>query len=131
DGGTIFLDEIGELPLDVQPKLLRVLEAGEITRVGDTQMRKVNVRLLAATHRNLRDEAKKGNFREDLYYRLAVVTLTTPALRNRRSDIPILVQHIASKEGSVNAEAIPAAALSFMLAYDWPGNVRELRNVVQ
>jgi transcriptional regulator with GAF, ATPase, and Fis domain len=128
DGGTVFLDEIGELPIDVQPKLLRVLEAKEFRRVGGNKTLKTNVRVIAATKRNLLREVQAGKFREDLYFRLAVVPITVPSLRSRREDIPMLVEHIlkASGGGLVVSEETAQA----LQAHDWPGNVRELRNVL-
>jgi len=134
DGGTLFLDEIGEMPLAVQPKLLRVLQNGELERVGGSTTLAVDVRLIAATNRNLRDEVEAGRFREDLYYRLEVYPLTVPPLRERREDIPLLVQHFARVLGArhgVVIEEIPPEVLRRLGAYDWPGNVRELMNVVE
>src|SRR5450432_2873828 len=135
DGGTVFLDEIGELPLDVQPKLLRVLETKEFRRVGGNRTLKTNVRVLAATKRNLQREVQAGKFREDLYFRLAVVPITVPPLRGRREDIPALVEYIL-KAGSQNDPTLGALsmadeAISALTAHDWPGNVRELRNVLE
>jgi len=132
DGGTVFLDEIGELPLDVQPKLLRVLEAREFRRVGGSKTLKADVRLIAATKRDLSREVAAGKFREDLYFRLAVVPVTVPSLRNRREDIAPLVRHIlanAKKAGDPDL-VLPPDALESLAAHDWPGNVRELRNVL-
>jgi DNA-binding NtrC family response regulator len=128
DTGTLFLDEIGELPLDVQPKLLRVLETREFRRVGGNKTVKADVRVVAATKRNLLREVQAGKFREDLYFRLAVVPITVPSLRARREDIPMLVEHILKASGgglSVSDETMQGLA-----AHDWPGNVRELRNVL-
>jgi DNA-binding NtrC family response regulator len=128
DTGTLFLDEIGELPLDVQPKLLRVLETREFRRVGGNRTVKADVRVVAATKRNLLREVQAGKFREDLYFRLAVVPITVPSLRARREDIPMLVEHILKASGgglSVSDETMQGLA-----AHDWPGNVRELRNVL-
>jgi transcriptional regulator with GAF, ATPase, and Fis domain len=131
DGGTVFLDEIGELPLDVQPKLLRVLETKEFRRVGGNRTLKTNVRVLAATKRNLQREVQAGKFREDLYFRLAVVPVTVPPLRGRREDIPALVEHIL-KAGATGATPVSVSdeTMQGLLAHDWPGNVRELRNVL-
>ncbi|HLK38233.1 MAG TPA: sigma 54-interacting transcriptional regulator [Polyangiaceae bacterium] len=129
DGGTVFLDEIGELPLDVQPKLLRVLEAREFRRVGGNKMIKTDVRVIVATKRNLQREVQAGKFREDLYFRLAVVPITVPPLRARREDVPMLVDHMLKASGaglSVSTDTMQALA-----AHDWPGNVRELRNVLE
>jgi DNA-binding NtrC family response regulator len=131
-GGTIFLDEIGELPLDLQPKLLRTLELGEVKRVGASRPLTVDVRIVAATHRDLRAQVRAGKFREDLFYRLCVVPVTVPPLRQRRGDVRALAE-------SFLAAAAPRGlalrwgdeALQRLEAYDWPGNVRQLRNVVQ
>jgi len=128
DGGTVFLDEIGELPLDVQPKLLRVLETREYRRVGGNKQLKTDVRVVAATKRNLLREVQAGKFREDLYFRLAVVPITVPSLRARREDIPMLVEHILKASGG--GLTMPDDAMQGLVAHDWPGNVRELRNVL-
>jgi len=128
EGGTVFLDEIGELPLDVQPKLLRVLETREFRRVGGNKTMKTDVRVLAATKRNLQREVHAGKFREDLYFRLAVVPITVPPLRARREDIPMLVEHILKASGG--GLAVSADTMQGLVAHDWPGNVRELRNVL-
>ncbi len=132
DGGTLFLDEIGEMPLEMQPKLLRALESGQVRRVGENQFRKVDVRVIAATNRQLQREVNRGRFREDLYFRLSVVSVQLPPLRQRLEDIPLLVDVLLS---SMNAEEskhlFDAAALAQMAQYDWPGNVRELRNYVE
>ncbi|MBI5548241.1 MAG: sigma 54-interacting transcriptional regulator [Deltaproteobacteria bacterium] len=129
-GGTIFLDEIGELPADMQPRLLRVLETGEITRIGETRPIRVDVRVLAATNRDLFQESSAGRFRVDLYYRLAVIHLTLPPLRERREDIPAIIERMVRQAGG-DPKAFPQAAREFMLRYDWLGNARELRNAVQ
>jgi transcriptional regulator with GAF, ATPase, and Fis domain len=129
DGGTVFLDEIGELPLDVQPKLLRVLESKEFRRVGGNRTLKTNVRVVAATKRNLQREVQAGKFREDLYFRLAVVPVTVPALRARREDIPLLVAHILKASGG--GLSVSDETMQGLSAHDWPGNVRELRNVLE
>jgi transcriptional regulator with GAF, ATPase, and Fis domain len=128
DGGTVFLDEIGELPLDVQPKLLRVLETREFRRVGGNKTLKSDVRVVAATKRNLLREVQAGKFREDLYFRLAVVPITMPSLRARRDDIPMLVEHILKASGG--GLTIPDDTMQGLMSHDWPGNVRELRNVL-
>jgi len=128
DAGTVFLDEIGELPLDVQPKLLRVLETKEFRRVGGNRTIKSNVRVLAATKRNLQREVQGGKFREDLYFRLAVVPITVPPLRGRREDIPALVEHILKAGGG--GLSVSDDTMQGLLAHDWPGNIRELRNVL-
>ncbi len=133
-GGTLFLDEIGELPLELQPKLLRVLQEGEIERVGGTDTITVDVRLIAATNRDLNTDMEAGRFREDLFYRVAVYPITVPPLRDRRDDIPLLVehfvQHFAQRRGR-RIDEIPAEVLRRLRAYDWPGNVRELQNVME
>jgi DNA-binding NtrC family response regulator len=126
DGGTLFIDEIGELPGSLQAKLLRVLEDGSLRRVGATQERKVNVRLLAATNRDLKKEIAQGRFREDLYYRINVMSLTLPPLREREDDISILVDHFLSDDWFVEPEA-----LDCLCKYQWPGNVRQLINVLE
>ena len=128
EGGTVFLDEIGELPLDVQPKMLRVLETKEFRRVGGNRTVKSNVRLVAATKRNLLREVQAGKFREDLYFRLAVVPITVPSLRARRDDIPMLVEHILKASGG--GLEVTDETMQGLVAHDWPGNVRELRNVL-
>lgn len=133
-GGTLFLDEIGELPLDLQPKLLRVLETNEIKRVGGTQVIRVNVRVVAATHRNLAVEVKKGRFREDLYFRLFVVPIQLPPLRERHEDIPLLVQYFLKQEFAsgrqTGVQQIDESAIDKLVDYPWPGNIRELKNVI-
>ena len=134
DGGTIFLDEIGDLPLDLQVKLLRVLQEGEITRVGASRSIRVSVRVLAATHRNLHAEVGAGRFRDDLYYRLNVFPIRTPALRERKEDIPALVRHLVLKycaKMGKRIETIPRATLDALAAYSWPGNIRELGNIIE
>ncbi len=133
-GGTIFLDEIGELPLSMQVRLLRVLQDREIQRVGSNVREKVNVRVVAATNRNLYQMVKKGEFRSDLYYRLNVVTLHLPLLRERKEDLPLLIRMILSKiskKESLGAIEISREAMDHLLRYDWPGNVRELENVLE
>lgn len=134
DGGTLFLDEIGELPMELQPKLLRVLQEGEVRRVGDTSPRKVDVRILAATARDLQEEVSQGRFRDDLYYRLNVVEVHIPPLRERAEDVLPLAEHfikkIAAREGRP-APAIDDDALEVMQGYAWPGNVRELENFIE
>ena len=131
--GTIFLDEIGETSLTLQVKLLRVLQEGEIRRVGSARATTVDVRVLAATNRELEKEVKEGRFREDLYYRLGVVTLKVPPLRERREDIPLLAMHAlkrAQKSGA-RATTISEEAIDMLKRYDWPGNVRELENTIE
>jgi hypothetical protein len=131
-GGTLFLDEIGELPLDIQPKLLRFLENGEIFPLGERRPLRVDVRVLAATHRNLSELVKTGKFREDLYYRLQVVPIHVPPLRERRDDVPVLARHFL-RELTRHGEppVLAPDALSLLTQHGWPGNVRELRNVVE
>jgi two-component system response regulator AtoC len=134
NGGTLFLDEIGELPLALQVKLLRVLQEEEIRRLGDTQDVKIDVRIVAATARDLAAEVARGGFREDLYYRLNVVALHLPALRERREDIPLLVTHFIERMNARMGLAIVGAlpeAMRLLVEYDWPGNVRELENTVE
>jgi DNA-binding NtrC family response regulator len=129
-GGTLFLDEVGELPLEVQPKLLRAVELGSIRRLGEDMPEHVDVRIVAATRRDLELETKRGTFRSDLYFRLAVITLRLPRLRDRREDIPLLARHFAERLGHAHVE-LPDALLSRFESYAWPGNVRELANVVE
>jgi DNA-binding NtrC family response regulator len=134
NGGTLFLDEIGELELNVQAKFLRVLEMRQFTKLGDTKPTKVNVRLVAATNRNLKQEADAGRVRAELYYRLSVVVIPVPALSARRADVPALVQFFA-QQFAVKLRQQPlqisAEALRALEAYAWPGNVRELKNVLE
>ncbi len=132
--GTIFLDEVGELPLDLQAKLLRVLEEGEFDRVGGTHTVKVDVRVIAATNRNLEEAVRYGTFRADLYYRLNIFPITVPPLRDRREDIPMLVKHLVKQLGQKlgkNIETIPHDTMARLRNYPWPGNIRELRNVIE
>jgi DNA-binding NtrC family response regulator len=132
NGGTIFLDEVGELPLELQAKLLRVLENGEVKRVGSTRPFRVDVRVVAATNRNLLAESLQGRFRKDLYYRLSVLPMTLPPLRERRGDIGLLAEHFVRLFEPQGAEVrFTPAALKKLRKHSWPGNVRELRNVVQ
>ncbi len=134
DGGTLFLDEVGEIPLDLQSKLLRVLQEGEFERVGDEVTRRVNVRIVAATNRDLRHEVNEGRFRLDLYYRLGVFPMEVPPLRDRREDIPDLVAHFvrqACLRFHLSAPHIPQREVERAQHYHWPGNVRELQNVVE
>ncbi len=134
DGGTLFLDEISEIDLDTQVKLLRVLETWEFERVGGIKPIKVDVRLVAATNRDLAARVESGAFREDLYYRLNVVTITVPPLRERRDDIPILIEAFLAQFAAANQKKITglsAEALDALTAYDWPGNVRELQNTIE
>ncbi|XXF75156.1 sigma-54 dependent transcriptional regulator [Myxococcaceae bacterium GXIMD 01537] len=134
DGGTLFLDEIGEISSSVQVKLLRVLQQREFERVGGTQTLKVDVRIVAATHRDLTAEVKAGRFREDLYYRLNVVSVTLPSLRDRKSDVPALVSHFLEKYSDAYGKDVHGLApgtLQALLAHDWPGNIRELENAIE
>jgi DNA-binding NtrC family response regulator len=133
DGSTLFLDEVGELPLDTQVKLLRVLETGEIQRVGGRSLQLVDVRIIAATNRRLIDEVAKGNFREDLYYRLNVVHCGIPPLRARQSDIPPLARHLLGRiaeQPGMRYLSITDDALAVLMSYGWPGNVRQLQNAL-
>jgi len=129
-GGTIFLDELGELSLDLQPKLLRVLEQRELRRVGGTKTIKVDLRVVAATRKDLRSEVEKGKFREDLYFRLNVVPITAPSLRERREDIPLLIDSMLKKLAP-DGVTLTDSTRGALMAHDWPGNVRELRNVIE
>lgn len=134
NGGTLFLDEVGEIPLDIQTKLLRVIEEGVFERLGSNVAQKVNVRILAATNRNLENEVNRGNFREDLFYRLNVFPLMMPPLRERKEDIPELVWHFVRYFGELmgkNIEVIRRATIKSLQEYHWPGNIRELRNIVE
>jgi len=133
-GGTLFLDEIGDLPLELQPKLLRVLQDHAFERLGSSRTLRTNVRLVAATHRDLLAMVQQGTFREDLYYRLNIFPLTVPPLRERRDDIPVLVRHFAqhyAHQLHKDLASIPAEAMERLVHYDWPGNVRELQNVIE
>lgn len=132
DGGTLFLDEIGEMPLSLQAKLLRFVECGELQRVGDNEMVKVDVRIVAATHRPLGQQAQSGGFRSDLYYRLAVFLIRTPALAEHAQDIPLLVAHFLEKLGrDAPMKKIDEGAMAKLAAHDWPGNVRELEHMLE
>ena len=131
DGGTVVLDEIGELPLDLQPKLLRALEARTVTRLGETAGRAFDVRLVACTNKNLEEEVRAGRFRSDLFYRLSVVAVRIPPLRERKEEIPRLVRHFVSKLAGDQAPDVPTVVLRMLEGHDWPGNVREMRNFVE
>jgi two-component system response regulator AtoC len=134
DGGTIFLDEIGELPLALQVKLLRVLQENEVRMIGDSKSIKIDVRVIAATARNLEEEVKKGAFREDLFYRLNVLSIKIPPLRDRAEDIPLLCDHFIERFNSrlnKKIKGIAPDAMSHLLEYAWPGNVRELENMIE
>jgi formate hydrogenlyase transcriptional activator len=132
--GTLFLDEVGDIPLALQPKLLRVLQEQEFERLGGTRTHQVDVRLVAATHRNLADMVKRNEFRSDLYYRLNVFPIPLPPLRERREDIPALVEHyveIYARRMGRQIEHIPPETMSALTSYQWPGNIRELQNFIE
>jgi two-component system response regulator HydG len=133
EGGTVFLDEVGELPVDLQSKLLRAIQEKEIRPVGSTRRIPINVRILAATNRDLEQAVTEGAFRRDLYFRLNVLSLRIPALRERREDIPLLIAHFMERASRASAQekVLSDEALKVMLAYDWPGNVRELENCLE
>jgi transcriptional regulator with GAF, ATPase, and Fis domain len=134
DGATLFLDEIGELPLELQPKLLRVIESGEFERLGSSETIKVDVRIIAATNRNLEEEVRQGRFREDLWYRLNIFPISMPPLRDRLADIPLLVNFYIdkiSKRLGKSIEMVPTGVMDALLKYHWPGNIRELENVLE
>jgi two-component system nitrogen regulation response regulator NtrX len=134
DGGTLFLDEVGDMSLKVQAKVLRALQEGEIEKVGGSKVERVDVRVVAATNKNLEDEARKGRFREDLYFRLNVIPLISPALRQRRDDIPILIDYFIDSYCSENGFRkirVTEAARDVLAQYDWPGNIRELKNMIE
>ena len=134
NGATLFLDEIGELPLELQPKLLQVIQNGEFERLGSSDTRKVDVRIIAATNRNLEEEVRKGRFREDLWYRLNIFPITMPPLRDRMEDIPLLVNFFVdkiSKRLGKSIEMVPVSVMDALQKYHWPGNIRELENVLE
>lgn len=134
DGGTLFLDEIGEMNIDLQAKLLRVLETGEIMKVGETRTQKVNVRIIAATNRNLEEEIEKGQFRQDLFYRLSVFNLQLPSLNERQEDIPLLAQHFVkyfAEKTNKRVTGISQQMLQRLIHHHWKGNIRELKNVIE
>jgi formate hydrogenlyase transcriptional activator len=134
DGGTLFLDEIGDMPLHLQTKLLRVLQEQEFERVGGSRTLKVDVRIVAATNRDLKGMVEENKFRADLYYRLAVFPMNVPPLRERQRDIPALTRYFVRKHAQRmgrNIECIPAHAMESLTKYDWPGNIRELQNVIE
>jgi chemotaxis protein methyltransferase CheR len=134
NGATLFLDEIGELPLELQPKLLQVIQSGEFERLGSSDTIKTDVRIIAASNRNLEEEVRKGRFREDLWYRLNIFPITMPPLRDRLDDIPLLVNHFVdkiSKRLGKSIEMIPVGVMAVLKKYDWPGNIRELENVLE
>jgi len=130
DGGTLFLDEVGEIPLDLQSKLLRFLQEGEVRPVGANATLKVNARVVAATNRDLLNESRAKRFREDLYYRLVVITIGMPSLRERREDVPHLVRHLMERQAAdgLPCARVSAEALAALSAFSWPGNVRQLQN---
>jgi len=133
-GGTLFLDEVGEMPLHLQSKLLRVLQTRQFEPVGSSRTIEVDVRIIAATNRDLEEAAKKREFREDLYYRLAVIPCRVPALRERKSDIPMLLSHFVTQFNSLTGHTVEAPTgqiLDALMSYDWPGNVRELENLME
>ena len=134
NGGTIFLDEIGDMPVALQVKLLRVLAEREIDRLGGVKPVKINVRFITATHRNLEEAVKGGKFREDLYYRLNIIPIVVPPLRDRKSDIPLLIQHFLSQCGGdqgKQSKTIDDEAIQILVNYSWPGNIRELGNFIE
>jgi formate hydrogenlyase transcriptional activator len=134
DKGTLFLDEVGDIPPGLQPKLLRVLQEQEFERLGSTRTQQVDIRLVAATNRNLSYMVKRGEFRSDLYYRLNVFPIPLPALRERRGDIPALVEHfveIYARRMDKQIDEIPAETMSALASYQWPGNIRELQNFIE
>jgi len=132
DGGTLFLDEIGEMPLGLQSKLLRFVESGELQRVGDNETVKVDVRIVAATHRPLAEHTKSGRFRADLYYRLAVFLIRTPSLAEHAQDLPLLVEHFMQRLGREQpVKRVDKKAMARLALHDWPGNVRELEHILE
>nr|HQV33585.1 sigma-54 dependent transcriptional regulator [Calditrichia bacterium] len=134
DGGTVFLDEIGDINANVQTKLLRVIQEGEVKRVGENVTRKVNVRVISATNKDLWEEVQKKNFREDLYYRLNVINVKMPPLRDRQDDVKLLANHFLERFARVNGKKVRGfspGAIKAMLEYPWPGNIRELENAVE
>ncbi len=133
DGGTLFLDEIGDMPLLLQAKLLRVLQEKTVRPLGGTKDRAINVRIISATHHNLLDSIKDKTFREDLFYRLNVVTLKMPPLRDRKEDIPLLINYFLDElsKSQKAVKQLAPQALVHLLSYDWPGNVRQLKNVIE
>ena len=134
DQGSLFLDEIGDIPLELQPKLLRVLQEREFERLGSTRTKKVDVRVIAATHRDLEEMILEKQFRSDLYYRLNVVPISVPPLRERPEDIPLLVDHFvcqASRKMNKRIDSIPPGTIAALMEYQWPGNIRELENVIE
>lgn len=134
DGGTLFIDEVGDIPLQAQVKLLRAIQFNEIQRIGGNSTTKVDVRIITATHRNLEEMIKTGEFREDLFYRLNVVSICIPPLRKRKSDIPVLVDHFINKYSQINekvANSLSSEAMDQLMKYSYPGNIRELENIIE
>lgn len=131
DKGTLFLDEIGEMPLELQPKILRVLETGEFIKIGETKPSRVDIRIIAATNRDLQQEIRDGNFREDLYYRISVFQIQLSPLRERREDIPLFIDYFLSKSSGGRKISVSDQALKALVDYSWPGNIRELHNVIE
>lgn len=130
--GTIFLDEIGDMPISLQVKLLRVLAEREVDRIGSTKPTPIDIRVITATHRNLEESIKEGNFREDLYYRLNIIPINLPPLRERKTDIPLLANHFLKQmNGTAESKTINDEAMGFLVNYAWPGNIRELANFVE
>jgi len=129
--GTVFIDEIGDLSLALQAKMLRMLEEKRLRRIGETFLRKINVRFIFATNKNLQQEVNRGKFRKDLYYRIYVIKLYLPPLRERREDIPLLIEHILTKENYRIKKEISREALNKLMAYNFPGNIRELENIIE
>jgi len=132
--GTLFLDEIGDMSLYLQAKILRVLQEKTLERIGSNKSRKIDVRIITATHRNLEELIRKGEFREDLYYRISVIPIYIPPLRARKEDLPILIEHFIqnfSKDLNMDSKNLAAETLDRLMQYDWPGNIRELQNVVR
>lgn len=132
--GTLFLDEIGELPINIQPKLLRALQENELERIGGTSVIKTDFRLISATNKNLELEIERGTFRSDLYYRLNIIPITVPPLRDHADDIPLLVQHFLNflnKKTGRSIDSIPKKSLERLMEYHWPGNIRELENIIE
>ncbi|MCB0444495.1 MAG: sigma-54-dependent Fis family transcriptional regulator, partial [Gelidibacter sp.] len=134
DGGTLFIDEVGDIPLQAQVKLLRAIQFNEIQRLGGNTTIKVDVRIITATHRNLEEMIKENEFREDLFYRLNVVSICLPTLKQRKSDIPILIDHFIKKHAAINnkdVKSVTSEALDVLMKYTYPGNIRELENCIQ
>jgi transcriptional regulator with PAS, ATPase and Fis domain len=132
DKGTLFLDEVGELPISFQAKLLRVLESGEIRRLGESKSIFIDTRIITATNKDLAAEVKKGSFREDLFFRINIVTISLPPLRDRKDDIPLLVQHfLRTHKTATDEKKFCPDALESMMKYNWPGNIRELQNLIE